>query len=445
MTSSPSSTLRAWSRRDFLRNTLWAAGAAGTAGLLAGCGTSVMPAASRISAGASRFADIGPLGEPDLNGLRLPAGFSSRVVAVSGLPVLPSAYVWHIFPDGGATYAMPDGGWVYTSNSELPQGGGCGAIRFNAQGEVVDAYPILTETRGNCAGGKMPWGTWMSCEEVNDGIVYECEVTGPGQGIPHEVFGRYNREAIVVDAANKVFYLTEDAGSGRFYRYVPYATDWPAGAERPTLAPGQGVLQCARFAALAPNQSPPEGFDLTQPQPIVWEDVVSPELPQSEVRGTLGDAAPGTPFRGGEGLWFFNGFVYFSTKSDNRIWVLDVAAQTIESIYHFDTAPPEDQILTGVDNLTVTEFGDVLVAEDGGDMHICVILPDRRVIPLLQATDLQQGSPAESELTGPAFSPDGTRLYFSAQRNGRNGSIGPGITFEVTLPFSACPSGACPS
>jgi uncharacterized protein len=77
-------------------------------------------------------------------------------------------------------------------------------------------------------------------------------------------------------------------------------------------------------------------------------------------------------------------------------------------------------------------------------MQICVILPDRRVIPLLQASDNQQGTEVESELTGPAFSPDGTRLYFSAQRNGRNGTIGPGITFEVTLPFSACPSGSCP-
>jgi len=33
-----------------------------------------------------------------------------------------------------------------------------------------------------------------------------------------------------------------------------------------------------------------------------------------------------------------------------------------------------------------------------------------------------------SEVTGPAFSPDYTRLYFSSQRT-------PGETFEVTGPF----------
>ncbi len=39
-----------------------------------------------------------------------------------------------------------------------------------------------------------------------------------------------------------------------------------------------------------------------------------------------------------------------------------------------------------------------------------------------------------SEVTGPAFSPDGKRLYFSSQR-GRTGSSRAGITFEVEGPF----------
>lgn len=46
-----------------------------------------------------------------------------------------------------------------------------------------------------------------------------------------------------------------------------------------------------------------------------------------------------------------------------------------------------------------------------------------------------------SEITGPCFSPDGTRLYFSSQRGGRapapDGAPGAGfgITYEVTGPF----------
>jgi secreted PhoX family phosphatase len=40
-----------------------------------------------------------------------------------------------------------------------------------------------------------------------------------------------------------------------------------------------------------------------------------------------------------------------------------------------------------------------------------------------------------SEITGPAFSPDGTRLYFSSQRGSGGGTTDPGMTFEVTGPF----------
>jgi len=39
-----------------------------------------------------------------------------------------------------------------------------------------------------------------------------------------------------------------------------------------------------------------------------------------------------------------------------------------------------------------------------------------------------------SEITGPAFSPDGSRLYFSSQR-GITGRSEAGITFEITGPF----------
>jgi hypothetical protein len=43
-----------------------------------------------------------------------------------------------------------------------------------------------------------------------------------------------------------------------------------------------------------------------------------------------------------------------------------------------------------------------------------------------------------SELTGPAFSPDGKRLYFSSQRGGPTGQ---GITYEVSGPFRGVPDG----
>jgi hypothetical protein len=62
-------------------------------------------------------------------------------------------------------------------------------------------------------------------------------------------------------------------------------------------------------------------------------------------------------------------------------------------------------------------------------MEINVITPAGVVAPFLRILDQQS-----SEVTGPAFSPDGTRLYFSSQR-GRSGTDGGGITYEVRGPF----------
>ncbi|GAA2627246.1 hypothetical protein GCM10010307_16000 [Streptomyces vastus] len=69
------------------------------------------------------------------------------------------------------------------------------------------------------------------------------------------------------------------------------------------------------------------------------------------------------------------------------------------------------------------------VAEDGGNMEICIITPDDIVAPFLRIAG-QSGS----EICGPAFSPDGKRLYFSSQ-SGTSGSSSGGITYELTGPF----------
>ena len=89
--------------------------------------------------------------------------------------------------------------------------------------------------------------------------------------------------------------------------------------------------------------------------------------------------------------------------------------------------PPDPEALYGVDNLTVSACGDVLVAEDGGQMRIVAVLPDVGLKPLVQLVGQD-----DSEITGPAFDPSGTRLYFSSQR-----AIGTlsGITYEITGPF----------
>lgn len=413
------------SRRDFLRHMFWTAGAASMSACSLAPGLTAASPVDATLPRRTRLQNIGPLGPPDANGIRLPAGFSSRVVAQCGkAPTKSSAYLWHAFPDGGATFATRDGGWIYVSNSEVPLVGGVGMLRFDARGKVVQAKRLLAATTANCAGGKTPWGTWLSGEEFDLGRVWE--VNPHGSLLDARVrpaLGTFKHEAVAVDPASKILYLTEDDPNGRFYRFVCNAKDWPAGAARPRLEDGR--LQVMKLVNVPVNQYPGADLNLNGPQRVEWQDVEHPGLAQGLVRSMLKEKSPGTVFKGGEGLWFFDGVVYFSTKGDNRIWAYDHIDQSVEVIYDFKLATPPNNVLSGVDNLTVSPWGDVLVAEDGGNMELCLIHPDRSVQVLLQV--LGQDN---SELTGPAFSPDGRRLYFSSQRGGPKKL---GITYEVSL------------
>src|SRR4051812_38633271 len=67
----------------------------------------------------------GPLqATPDGNGLLLPKGFTSRVVARGNAPVLGTTYVMPMWPDGANCFALGDGGWILVVNSEVPEHGG---------------------------------------------------------------------------------------------------------------------------------------------------------------------------------------------------------------------------------------------------------------------------------------------------------------------------------
>jgi secreted PhoX family phosphatase len=121
--------------------------------------------------------------------------------------------------------------------------------------------------------------------------------------------------------------------------------------------------------------------------------------------------------------------VWFTTKGDNRVWQVNLANDTYELAYDDSLVSPGTAPLTGVDNITGSTSGDLYVAEDGGSMDICLITPDDKVSVFLRVT-----GHGGSEITGPAFTPAGDRLYFSSQR-GTSGTSAGGITYCVTGPF----------
>jgi secreted PhoX family phosphatase len=370
----------------------------------------VLAAPARAGAGP-----YGPLQPPNEAGLMLPQGFTSRQIARGGMPVGGTAYPWHFATDGAAAYRTADNGHVLVSNSEAPSalGGGSSAIRFGADGAIERAYRILAGTNLNCAGGPTPWGTWLSCEEHEGGMVWEADPAGILPPVPRPALGNFSHEAAAVDPGEQRVYLTEDQGDSCFYRFTPDAY--------PDLA--SGLLEVAVVAS--------DGS-------VTWREVPDPNV-ITQGKTTRTQVPEATRFDGGEGLWHHEGVLYFTTKGDKKVWAYDAGSRRMDVLYHHSLVP--DAALNAVDNVTVAPNGDVYVCEDGGNMEICLITSKRVVAPFCRL-GFPDGSVAPehegSEMVGVVFDPSGRRMYFGSQRAYPHVPGTPaadGALYEVEGPF----------
>lgn len=393
-------------RRGFLRGT------ALTMGALA-MGPAFWRQALAQSPATPGVGPYGPLGAADPLGIALPQGFSSRLIAAAGTPVLGTTYVWPPFPDGAATFAQPDGGYVLTVNSEIPAVGGVSSVSFDRDGRVTGARRILANTSTNCGGGSTPWGTWLSCEEIDTGRVWECDPLGAQRAVVRPALGVFTHEAAVVDPVGKRLYMTEDEGDSGFYRFTP--------DRYPDLS--AGILEIA---------TPGRG------ETIRWVPVPDPLFQRGTP--TRRQVPKSLKFQRGEGMWFDTGVVYFTSTRDDRVWAYECATERLALLYDGVAIGPQAP-LKDPDAICVhAPSGDLFVGEDADDLQVVLVTAQREVAPFLQLSGPLHG--AETEIAGVTFDPSGRRLYFSSQRGG----VATGMTFEVTGPFRApaSPSSALP-
>jgi Bacterial protein of unknown function (DUF839) len=413
-------------RREFIASGALVAGALASPAFL----RQALAAPARAGAGP-----YGPLQGADATGLMLPAGFSSRELARGMQPVAGTGYPWHIYSDGAAAYqSVVPGEWIVVSNSEsiAASGAGSSAIRFAPNGDIKEAYRILAGTNLNCAGGPTTWGTWLSCEEHPEGLVWETDPAGRITGEPRPALGSFNHEAAAVDCDTGLVYLTEDEGDGGFYRFTPAVKeDLSAGKLDVAVVRGDGS--------------------------VTWKPVPNPN---GGARGATRSQVPDmTKFDGGEGAWFASGVVYFTTKGDRKVWAYNARANRMEVI--FDRAQAgEGNALNAVDNVTVSAFGDIFVCEDGGNMEVGLISAENTVSPFLRFADqAPDGVHGHSEVAGVVFDPTQTRMYVASQGAYPQppynfdqqffnddvfpGRSGPGAVYEISGPFRI-PAGGIP-
>lgn len=449
-------------RRRFLKATTAAAGAATLAGPFGGF---VRLADARPGAG---YGGLFPVAD-QLDGkirLDLPKGFNYRSFHHTGSQMVSGGTVPGRH-DGMAAFAGrranayrivrnhevngPVGAFGDPSVAYDPlTGGGTVSVEVDRHGNVLDDVVSLNGTQMNCAGGRTPWGSWLSCEETvngddvgsdftgapnaglaKHGYVFEVPADGQSNRTPIRAAGRFAHEAAVVDPASGIVYLTEDnfGFPSGFYRYLPPVNPMDTGS----LADG-GELQMLAVAG-SPGADLSSGQPAGASYPVEWVTIADPDptfapgTTNNEAIVAVGDqgrAQGAAIFSRLEGAVYDGGEVYFvSTQGGatvapdsapfgfgngrGQVWAYNPASSTLRLAYE----SPGSAVLDLPDNVTATRSGALVLCEDGsGDNFLRGLTPAGELFDFARNADVDQ---IGQEFAGATFSPDFKTLFVNIQ------------------------------
>ena len=380
-----------------------------------------------------------PLGDlvSDSNGmLNLPPGFSYQVLQRVG-DQMTDGFNAPGAPDAMACFAGENDSWVVMRNHEIHEGSpvdstlgfadnrGGGVTRLvvdRESGALRSSNFVLTGTSRNCAGGPSPYG-WLSCEEVGEpghGYVFLCDASASTLQAPHKLpaLGRFPHEAAAFDEATGVTYLTEDTSDSAIYRHLP---------DHPTKPFVGGELQALKVSSqdrfrLSEGPKVGEAFD------VEWVPVLDPQALKASTRDQAHNMGAAFLSRG-EGAWFAEGHVYICSTDGGpnrrgQLYRLDILSDGMDRLTLVAQAESEDSF-ANPDNITVSPWGDVFLAEDGAAPNgVRVLKPDGSLHHF--ARNALNGG--KSEIAGICFSPDGKWLFLNLQWEG--------LTLAITGPFT---------
>lgn len=408
-----------------------------------GAGRAEASTGSRPSpAGRGGYGPLTPAGPV----LALPEGFRYVRFGDEGSPMVGGAPTPPLH-DGMAAFSGPSGTVRLVRNHECGEigrsfagraydrvatGGTTTLVFDTVRGRLLATYPTLAGTFRNCAGGRTPWGSWLSCEEGTSGpragfgrlhgYVFEvsAQATGPVDPVPLRAMGRFVHEAVAVDPATGIVYLTEDRDTAGFYRFIPAVPGkLAAGGRLEMLA----VPHRAGYDTRT-GQTPGEVLAAT------WVPIHDPDPDDAGLNPFAvfrqGFTAGGAIFGRLEGCCFDRGRVLINATSAGdagcgQIWEYHPQPDGHGRL-RLLLESPSPSVLRRPDNVTVSPRGGVLVSEDrDGVDRLIGIGPEGRTF------EFARNRLSKGEFAGVTFGPAGKWLFVNIQQ--------PGMTLAITGPW----------
>jgi secreted PhoX family phosphatase len=502
-------------RRTFLqRSAVVAAGTVGAAaGPFSGLIAKAAAAGPKVAANNGGYGPLAPVADlrDGMERLWLPSGFQYRSFGLRSTPLTEESTLTPTRHDGMAAFSWRDGKVRLVRNHEqtqpnTPPGagafqafgdaskaydtrapGGTTTLEITPKGEEVRSWVSLNGTAFNCAGGKSPWGTWITCEETpngldqqrsfligptapndlsyneNHGYLFEVPASrGPNQlekGEPIRAAGRFPHEALAVDPATGIVYMTEDdfAYASGLFRYVP-----PNNPFRDKRVADGGRLEV--LGVIPAGASAPVNVDLHTGQTpgttyrVGWIHIEDPDPPFPTTPGHLsndegarrvyleGEAKGAARFSRLEGAAYWGRKIFFvSTEGGGpftgdvppnsppfpgsagfgegygQVWMYDTRSETLTLIFE----SPGPDVLDSPDNIIVSpRRKSVILAEDSPAGNKIRGLARNGAMFDIALNNVAGGA---DEFAGVTFSPSTKVLYANMQSNG--------ITYAIWGPW----------
>jgi hypothetical protein len=336
-----------------------------------------------------------------VNNLRLSEGLSAKIIATSGQKVAytspeatstQSTLNFHFNADGADVFTLPNGGYIYTSNAELGSNtGGVFGVEFDNQGRVRNYKALMTGKNRNCNGGRTPWNTWVSCEEVSGGQCWQVDPTGVRAPQATVIGGTAGGsfEAFAFDARNSSspsYFVTEDVTNGALRRYRP-----------PVNTP-------MTWSSLHGTGGTIDYLEFLPGNKFRWTTSL-----------TTGRTSAQNNFPSSEGIAVQNGKLAFVSKTRKQLFTLNLdlltytvvstATNTLPGGGRFDAQP--DHVI-----VTSSTSGVLILTEDGGTTPGMFAYDGSKYLSYFESNY------SGDEIVGIAFSPDRKFLFAAVQSVG---------------------------